>query len=98
MCARIGSKYTWLLYSRSLFSLTTINPLETAGLGKKLHIFPASAGMLQMLPLILKNSPFPCIIAIFLNKILLEIRTFTNIFKSFNSSGIGSKVILLQSA
>ena len=41
-----------------------------------------------MLPLILKNSAFPCIIAVFLNKILLEIRTFFNFLKLFNSSGI----------
>ena len=48
---------------RYRFNLTTINPLETAGLGKILHILVASTGMLQMLPLILVNSPFPCIIA-----------------------------------
>ena len=62
-----------------------------ADLGKILHIFAASMGMLQMLPLILENSPFPCIIAIFWNKLLLEIRTFSNFFKFFKS-------VLLQTA
>ena len=41
-----------------------------------------------------ENSPFPCIIAIFLNKILFEIRTFSIFFffffEYFNWSGIGS--------
>ena len=63
MCGRTGLKYTWPLYLRSRFNLTTINPLEIAGLGKMLHIFAGSAAMLlQMLPLILENSPFPCIL------------------------------------
>ena len=74
----------------ALFSLTTINPLETAGLCKVLHIFAAIMEILQMLPLILENSPFACIIAIFLNKIILEIKTFSSFLKSFNSSGTGS--------
>ena len=59
-----GSKYAWSLYLISFFILTTINCLETAGVGKKLHIFGAYMGMLHMLPLILKNSPFSYIIAI----------------------------------
>ena len=67
MCGQIGSRYAWPLYLRTLFNLTTINPLETADLGKILHTFVASMGTLQMLPLILENSPFPCINAIFLN-------------------------------
>ena len=45
MCGRTSSKYTGPLYLRSLFSLTSINPLETAGLGKILNIFVASMGM-----------------------------------------------------
>ena len=97
---------TWLLfnrlhrswYLRSRFNLTTVNPLETAGLGKIFHIFAASIGLLQVLPLIFENSAFSCIIAIFLNKILLEIKAFSNFFKAFNSSGIGCKTILLQTA
>ena len=43
----------------------------------KYCMFAASMKTLQMLPLILENSPFPCIIAIFLNKILLVITTLT---------------------
>ena len=43
---------------------------------ENIHIFATSMGMLQVLPLILENPPFPCITAIFLIKILLEIRTF----------------------
>ena len=62
-----------------------------ADLGTILHMFAASMGMLQMLPLILENSSFPCIIAIFLNKLLLEIRTFYNFFKFL-------KFVLLQTA
>ena len=50
----------------------------------------------EMLPLILENSLFPCIIAIFLKNILVERRTFCNLFKWFSSSGIGSNTILLQ--
>ena len=68
MCRRTGSKYAWPLYLRSRFNLTTTNPLETAGLGEILHKFPVSIGMLQMFFLILEISPFPCIIAFFLNK------------------------------
>ena len=48
MCGQSVSKYTWPLYLRSGFNLTTINPLETAGLGEMLHIFATSTGMLQM--------------------------------------------------
>ena len=52
------------------------NPLETAGLGRMLHIFVVSLRMLQIFPLILENSLLPWIILIFLNKIFLEIKTF----------------------
>ena len=47
-------------------------------LGKILHTFAVSIGTLQMLPLVLENSPISCIIAVLLNKILLEIKTFRN--------------------
>ena len=70
------------LYLRSLFNLTKINPLETGGHDKILHTFQVSIRTLQMLPLILENSTFPCIIAIFLNKILSEIKTLSNFFKT----------------
>ena len=46
MCGRTDSKYTWLLYLRSLFSLATIKPLEAAGLGKISHISLASMGIM----------------------------------------------------
>ena len=39
---------------------------------------------------------FPCIIAIFWNIILWKIKIFYNFFKSFNLSGIESKLILLK--
>ena len=65
-----------------------VNTLETGGLSKLLHIIAASIGNLQLLTLILENSLFPCINDIFLNKILLEIKTFLNFFKLFNSPGI----------
>ena len=96
MRGRTGSKYTWPLSLKPRFSLMTVNLLETAGLGKMLHIFAISIGTLQMLPLIIENWPFLCIIAIFLNKILLEIKTLSNYFKFFNSSGKWYKAILLQ--
>ena len=64
--------------------MTTTKLLEAADLGKIVYVFAASMGMLQRLHLILDNSPFPCFIAILFYKILLEIRTFTNLFKSFN--------------
>ena len=41
-------------------------------------MFRAFVRMLQMLALILENSPFSCIIGIFLNKVLLEIKTFSS--------------------
>ena len=42
-------------YLRSLFGLTTINPLETAGLRKILHILAVSLGILQILSFILTH-------------------------------------------
>ena len=62
-----------------------MSPLETDGLGKMLHIFAISMGMLERLPIILENLTFPCIIAFFLNKILLEIRTFSIFLKNLLS-------------
>ena len=44
--------------------------------------------MLQMLSLILINSLFTCISVIFLNKISVKIKTFSNFFKFFHPSGI----------
>ena len=38
--------------------------MGTPGLAKMLHIFTVFMGMLQILPLILENSLFPCFIAI----------------------------------
>ena len=57
MCWRTVSKNARTLYFRSCFILTTINPLETAGLDKILDIFAASIGTLQMHLLILQISP-----------------------------------------
>ena len=51
-----------------------------------------------MLSLIFANPPFPSIIVIFLSIVLLEVNIFSNYFKSFNSSGIGSKLILWKTA
>ena len=87
MYGRTDSNYTLPLYLRSLFSLTTTNPLETASLDKILHVFAASMRMLQMLSLILKIHLFN-VLLLFLNKFLLEIRTFSNVLKIFNSSDI----------
>ena len=55
MCGNTDTKYVWLLYLRSCFTLMTVYPLEIAGLGRILDIFAASMGMLQMLPLIFEN-------------------------------------------
>ena len=57
------------LYFGSRFNLTTINLLETTDLGKTLHIPEASMRTLQVLLLILEESPLSDIAAIFLNKI-----------------------------
>ena len=62
------------------FNLMTVTPLETAVLGTVLHMFAASMGTFHILPIMLKNYSFPCIITIFLNKILLEIKTFSVFF------------------
>ena len=43
-----------------------------------LYMFRAFVRMLQILALILENSSFSCIIGIFLNKVLLEIKTFSS--------------------
>ena len=51
------------------FNFRTINSLQTAYLGKTLHIFAIYIETLQMHPLVLENSIFPYISAIFLNKI-----------------------------
>ena len=53
-----GSFYCPTLYLRSRFNLTTTNPLETSGFGKRLHISVASIGILQMFALILENPTF----------------------------------------
>ena len=66
------------------FYSTTTNLLETAGLDKMLRIFVVSIGMSQMLPLILESLSFPCIIAFFFNKILFQIKTFSN-FSNFST-------------
>ena len=51
-----------------------------------------------MLPSIVENSFFSCIIVIFLNKTILEIKVFSSLFRFFNSTVIESKVILLRTA
>ena len=91
MCGQTGSKYTFPFYIRSRFNLTTINQLESSGVHKILHVFAASVGMF---PLFLENSPFPCIFSIFLNNILLRIKTFQISSKLFNSFGVGSNTKL----
>ena len=61
------------LHFGSRFNLMTINLLETADLGKTLHIVEASTGTLQVLLLILEESPLSDIVVIFLNKIKSQI-------------------------
>lgn len=73
-----------------------VNTLEIGGPSKLLYTIAASIGNLEMLTLILENSLFPCINDIFLNKIFLEIKTFLNFFKLFNSPDIESKAVLLN--
>ena len=58
--------------------------MGTAGLRKILQIFAASMRVLQMLQLILENSPFPCVIAFLLQNNLLKINNFSSFFNSFN--------------
>ena len=95
MCGQTGSKYTFPFYIRSRFNLTTINLLESSGVHKILHVYAASVAMF---PLFLENSPFAGIFAIFLNEILLKIKTFSISSKLFNSFGIRSNTKLLQTA
>ena len=62
MCRSTGSNtHDTCIYN------SNIKPLETAGLGKILHICLVSIEMLQILTLFLEDSS--CIVAIFLNKI-----------------------------
>ena len=70
--------------------LLALVKLEIVSLGEIWHMFAASIGMLQLFPLILRNSDFPFTTAIFLNQIFLDIRNFS---KSFKVSGIGYKAI-----
>ena len=93
MCGQTGSKYAFPFYIRCHFNVTTINLLESSWVHKILHALAASVGMF---PLFLENSPFACIFAIFLNNILLKIKTFSISSKLFNSIGIGSNTKLLQ--
>ena len=51
--------------------------MESAGLSKIYYIFAAATGIMQMLPFILENLPFPFTIAIFLNEVFLEIKSFS---------------------
>ena len=81
---RIGLKHTWPLYLKFHFNWAIINPLETASLGKMFNIFAVLLECCKMLPLIIKNSPFLCIIAIFLNNNLWKIRCLSNLLKWFD--------------
>ena len=64
MCGRSDSKYTWPLYLRSLFSLTKNNPFgKTSDIMVKHEIYWKL--LCEILPLILQDSSFPYIIAIF---------------------------------
>ena len=60
--------------------------------------FPASAGMLAILPFNLANSPLLYTIAIFTERILLEIKIFPNLSRSFYFLGKGCTCILLTTA
>ena len=57
-------------YLRSCFNLWMTDPSLTADFGKILCVFAVSMGRLQTLLLVLENSPFLCIMAVFLNKFL----------------------------
>ena len=61
------------LYFGSRFNLRTFDLLKTTDLGKTLHIFEACVETLQVLLLILKESPLSDIVAAFLNKIKFRI-------------------------
>ena len=80
------------------FSLTTINLSESDSLRKILYTSTNSMGTLHLVPLIFENSPFLYIIAIFLNKILLDIIFFKKQFKFLNSQGRECISILLETA
>ena len=51
-----------------------------------------------MFPFIFENSPLPCIIAIFLNMIFLEISTFSGLLKFCSTLGGTSTSNLLHTA
>ena len=61
-------------------STTLGNLFEPAGLGKILHIFAVSMGILQILPLIFTNFPFPWIMANFFKYYYLGNQIFFLIF------------------
>ena len=80
-----------------LFSFTIIRSLLSHDLDNKLQIFSVSTGTL-MFPLILENSPLPYIIAIFLMTIIFDIRTFSNLLKSWKTWKMSANSSLLQIA
>ena len=60
-----------------------IYALEKAGYSKMLHMTAVPVGTFQILPLVLRNLPLH-ITAFFLNKMILEIKTFP-IFSNFST-------------
>ena len=87
------SKYIW-----SLFNFIAISPLQSVGLGKILHISADYVGKLRKFSFIFENTPFPCIIAIFLNKILFEIKILSTHLRISNSLGAGCNLVILHTA
>ena len=76
-----------------------ISSLEVLGLesSKTLHMSAYSLGTFHMDDLF-NFSKFPFPFSLFLNKILLDIKIFSKHLRSFNSVGIGSVSILVQTA
>ena len=79
-----GTKYTQPLYLRSRFSLTTMSPLESAGFCETISTSADLMSTLHIVLLILKIFPFTCIIVIFLNKIISDIKIFSKRLRSFD--------------
>ena len=77
---------------------TIINSLLFTGLDETLQTLSVSIGTLQMFPFIYENSPLPCIIAIFLNIIFLEIRNFSGLLRFCSTLGVTSTSNLLHTA
>ena len=94
----IKFKLTQPLYLRSGFNFTIIYPFKSSGIEKILHIFCCFNENITNITLNFCKLPSSMHFCYFRNIIILVVNIFSISFKSYNSSRIGSKLILLKAA